>query len=58
MNIRWVVLIRAMFLSRARSMMDWSGIMAGAAIALVPIMIVFICLQKYFVNGVAGAVKG
>ena len=39
-------------------MMDWSGIMAGAAIALVPIMIVFICLQKYFVNGVAGAVKG
>lgn len=38
--------------------MDWSGIVTGASIALLPIMIVFICLQRYFVNGVAGAVKG
>ena len=38
--------------------MDWSGIAAGASIALLPIMVIFICLQKYFVNGVAGAVKG
>ena len=36
---------------------DWSGMAAAGTIALVPIMLVFICLQKYFINGIAGAVK-
>ena len=36
---------------------DWSGMAAAGTISLVPIMLVFICLQKYFINGIAGAVK-
>ena len=36
---------------------DWSGMAAAGTIALVPIVIVFIALQKYFINGIAGAVK-
>lgn len=34
-------------------------IMAGAALASVPIIIVFVAFQKYFTQGIAmGAVKG
>jgi ABC-type glycerol-3-phosphate transport system permease component len=36
---------------------DWSGMAAGATISLLPVMIIFILMQKYFVEGVAGAVK-
>lgn len=39
-------------------MTDWAGIAAGGSIALIPVIILFICLQKYFVNGIVGAVKG
>ena len=34
------------------------GICAGGAIAMVPIIVVFIAFQKFFINGMAGAVKG
>ena len=38
---------------------DFGLIMAGAALASVPIIIVFIAFQKYFTQGIAmGAVKG
>ena len=38
---------------------DFGLIMAGAALAAVPIIIVFIAFQKYFTQGIAmGAVKG
>ncbi|GLV56565.1 sugar ABC transporter permease [Dictyobacter sp. S3.2.2.5] len=36
---------------------QWSYLTAGAVITLAPIMLVFIFLQRYFINGVAGAVK-
>lgn len=36
---------------------DWAGMAAAGTIALLPIVIVFIALQKYFINGIAGAVK-
>ena len=42
---------------RGENVVDWTGIAAGGTIAVVPIIIVFIALQKYFVDGVAGAVK-
>lgn len=42
---------------KGEHVVDWTGIAAGASIAVVPIIIVFICLQKYFVDGIAGAVK-
>jgi raffinose/stachyose/melibiose transport system permease protein len=37
---------------------DWSGMAAAGTMTLVPIVICFIALQKYFVSGIAGAVKG
>ena len=38
---------------------DFGLIMAGAALASVPIIIVFLCFQRYFTQGITmGAVKG
>lgn len=37
---------------------DWTGMAAAATISLLPIIIIFIAFQRYFVEGVAGAVKG
>jgi len=42
---------------RGENTVDWPGIAAGGTIAVVPIVLLFISLQKYFVDGVAGAVK-
>jgi raffinose/stachyose/melibiose transport system permease protein len=36
---------------------DWSGLAAGATLSLLPVLIVFFLLQRYFVEGMAGAVK-
>lgn len=36
---------------------DWSGMAAGAVISLAPVVILFFALQRYFVEGIAGAVK-
>ncbi len=38
---------------------DWGGTMAAATIMTVPIVVLFLCFQRYFVSGMAaGAVKG
>ncbi|WP_226527237.1 carbohydrate ABC transporter permease [Metabacillus niabensis] len=37
---------------------DWTGAAAAASISLIPVIIVFILFQRYFVEGIAGAVKG
>lgn len=42
---------------KGEHVVDWTGIAAGASIAVVPVINLFICLQKYFVDGIAGAVK-
>lgn len=37
----------------------WDMIFAGTAMSVVPVLIVFVSLQKYFVKGIAaGATKG
>ncbi len=43
---------------KGENTVDWTGICAGGAIAMVPIIAVFIAFQKFFINGMAGAVKG
>ena len=44
---------------QAENSTDFGLIMAGAALASVPILIVFLIFQKYFTQGIAmGAVKG
>lgn len=36
---------------------DWPGMAAAGTMTLIPVVICFIALQKYFVSGIAGAVK-
>ncbi|MFC4010509.1 carbohydrate ABC transporter permease [Nonomuraea purpurea] len=36
---------------------DWSGMAAAATISLLPVVALFVVLQRYFVEGIAGAVK-
>jgi ABC-type glycerol-3-phosphate transport system permease component len=36
---------------------DWTLLCAGSVITLIPIVVIFLLLQRYFVNGLAGAVK-
>jgi ABC-type glycerol-3-phosphate transport system permease component len=36
---------------------DWSGLAAGATMSLIPVIVVFVALQRFFVEGIAGAVK-
>jgi raffinose/stachyose/melibiose transport system permease protein len=37
---------------------DWTGLSAGALITVVPIIVVFLFFQKYFIRGLEGAIKG
>lgn len=42
----------------ADNIVDWGAVTAGSLISLLPIMILFLCLQKYFVKGMMnGAIK-
>ncbi|WP_419999555.1 carbohydrate ABC transporter permease [Streptomyces boninensis] len=36
---------------------DWSGMAAAATISLLPVVILFILMQRQFIDGIAGAVK-
>ena len=44
----------------SQSNTQWNYLMAASCIVLLPIIIVFMCLQKYFTEGMnlGGAVKG
>ncbi|MFE1459101.1 carbohydrate ABC transporter permease [Streptomyces sp. NPDC058735] len=35
----------------------WTLVCAGSVITMLPIMVVFVALQRFFINGLAGAVK-
>jgi ABC-type glycerol-3-phosphate transport system permease component len=36
---------------------DWSGMAAAATLSLLPVVILFVLLQRHFVTGLAGAIK-
>ena len=42
---------------KGENTVDWTGIAAGGFISVIPIILLYIFLQKYFVDGIAGAVK-
>ncbi len=42
---------------KGENTVDWTGIAAGGTVAVIPVIILFIFMQKYFVEGIAGAVK-
>ena len=46
-----------LYVFKGENVVDWTGIAAGGSIAVIPIIILFIFMQKYFVEGIAGAVK-
>lgn len=37
---------------------DWAGMAAASTLAIIPVILLFLALQKYFVESVAGAMKG
>lgn len=43
---------------KGENVVDWGGMAAASTIAIVPVVVLFLCLQRYFVDGLAGAVKG
>lgn len=43
---------------RGENFVDWGGMMAASTITIVPVVILFLFLQRYFIDGLAGAVKG
>ncbi|NJC24465.1 multiple sugar transport system permease protein [Arthrobacter pigmenti] len=40
------------------NVVQWNQVMAAALIIVVPIIILFVFLQRYFINGLQGSVKG
>lgn len=42
---------------RGEFFVDWGGMAAAATISITPIIILFLFMQRYFVEGIAGAVK-
>jgi ABC-type glycerol-3-phosphate transport system permease component len=43
---------------RGEHFIDWGGMTAASAITIVPVVLLFLFLQRYFIDGLAGAVKG
>lgn len=46
-----------MYAFQGENFTDWTGMLAASTISLLPIVILFLFLQRYFVEGIAGAVK-
>ena len=46
-----------MYAFRGEYSTDWSGMAAAATISLAPVVVVFLFLQRYFIEGIAGSVK-
>ncbi len=47
-----------MYAFRGEFSIDWTGFAAGTVMSVIPVLIVFLVFQGYFVRGLAGAVKG
>lgn len=43
---------------KGENFIDWGGMTAASTISIVPVVVLFLMLQRYFINGLAGAVKG
>lgn len=52
------VISTALFAFKGPYGTNWPVILAGVMIVIVPILILFLVLQKHIYNGVAGSVKG
>lgn len=43
---------------RGENATDWVGLSAAIVIAIIPVIVLFLAMQRYFVNAIAGSVKG
>ncbi|MDW5322544.1 carbohydrate ABC transporter permease [Plantactinospora sp. KLBMP9567] len=43
---------------RSSQVVQYNSLMAGALIVVIPVVILFLAAQRYFVNGLTGAIKG
>jgi ABC-type glycerol-3-phosphate transport system permease component len=43
---------------KGENFVDWGGMTAASTITIVPVVLLFLFLQRYFIDGLAGAVKG
>jgi ABC-type glycerol-3-phosphate transport system permease component len=43
---------------RGENATDWVGLAAAIVIAILPVIILFLGLQRYFINGISGSIKG
>ncbi len=49
----------AIMLFKGANTIDWGGLMAGSVIAVIPVTLIFLFLQRYFLAGLmSGSVKG
>lgn len=56
---RFRTITPAIMLFKGANTIDWGGIMAASVIAVLPVTLIFLFLQRYFMSGLmAGAVKG
>ncbi len=46
-----------MYAFQGEHSLDWTGFAAGSVISIIPVLLVFLAFQGYFVRGLAGAVK-
>ena len=42
----------------SNTVVNWNEVMAGALLVVLPVITVFVALQRFFVNGLVGSVKG
>lgn len=43
---------------KGENIVDWTGIAAGSSIAIIPVIVLFVFFQRYFIDGLSGALKG
>ncbi|KRW92625.1 ABC transporter permease [Alicyclobacillus tengchongensis] len=56
---RFTIPLMLQQLDQPGNVIHYGPIFAGAAIGLIPLMVVFVCLQRYFISGIySGSVKG
>lgn len=56
---KYRTLTPAIMLFKGSNVIDWGGLMAGSVVAILPVTVLFLFLQKYFLSGLmSGSVKG
>ncbi len=57
-SAKYTLPIKLSYVLKSTDVMSWSSTLAGNVLAIIPIYVLFLLVQKWFVNGIAGGVKG